>query len=477
MTAEQLVVGNKYVPFQKTTGIEFSQSDFIQQSLPYLYYKKCVSGLERHTFSKNMEMLGDYYNPEDVYEYIESVNGINRGDLVVIKDSGETYCTYGEAFKKLQFKDKEYNNSWENGTQGKAFGLMYNSEKHIMIAVRDNAGIECLIGVNGVELAVQSTTDFVLPEKWAIEINPDNVDMLVDWRGYRIVNDDDGYYMLCDIPEGHHASVERGYVSRTLFSGYTLITTEQFKQYVLNQKPTETSTEFVLPEHWHIKVTAENNKMLGNWRSSGDIDGLNGVILSEHYGHRGYWIADCMDIPNPFRTEITTEQFKQYVLNQTNTDMPTQEQTPQTETKQYPKTPEGLYDMTLDMLNIEKGDIVKVTHKTPSHYMGWSNSWCPDMDAMIGNEYEVSRISDTRHGISLHDHPFNFPPYSLEFVRKGGVEESYHINKTIGRLKYGADAFVKFDQPITELAANDVYWLAKLFVKQNRKNELRLAEL
>lgn len=476
MTAEQLVVGNKYVPFKKTIGDDFSESVFKRENPPFLYYKRQNSS-GKHVFAMTMDTGGDYYNPEDVYEYIESRNGITRGDLVVITHNGHTYTTFSSAFEMLNFKNKERNDEWANGSTGTVFGFLPNSVGVIMVAVNDSHGNQCLIDIDGVELAVQSTTDFVLPEKWAIEINPDNVDMLVDWRGYLIVNDDDGYYMMCDIPEGHHASVERGYVSRTLFSGYTLITTEQFKQYVLNQKPTETSTEFVLPEHWHIKVTAENNKMLGNWRSSGDIDGLNGVILSEHYGHRGYWIADCMDIPNPFRTEITTEQFKQYVLNQTTTDMPTQEQTPQTETKQYPKTPEGLYDMTLDMLNIEKGDIVRVTHKTPSHYMGWSNSWCPDMDAMIGNEYEVSRISDTRYGISLHDHPFNFPPYSLEFVRKGGVEESYHINKTIGRLKYGADAVVKFDQPITELYANDVYWLAKLFVKQNRKNELRLAEL
>lgn len=477
MTAEQLVVGNKYVPFQKTIGLDFLESDFIRHRLPYVYYKGYNSRNNKYVFSMDMDRVGDYYNPGDVYEYIESYNGISRGDLVVVKNNGKTYTTFADAFEKLNFKNKLENVLWAEGSTGTVFGFLYNNFGNVMVGLNDTHGNQTLIGIEGVELAVQSTTDFVLPEKWAIEINPDNVDMLVDWRGYRIVNDDDGYYMLCDIPEGHHASVERGYVSRTLFSGYTLITTEQFKQYVLNQKPTETTTEFVLPEHWHIKVTAENNKMLGNWRSSGDIDGLNGIILSEHNGHRGYWIADCMDIPNPFRTEITTEQFKQYVLNQTTTDMPTQEQTPQTETKQYPKTPEGLYDMTLDMLNIEKGDIVKVTHKTPSHYMGWSNSWCPDMDAMIGNEYEVSRISDTRYGISLHYHPFNFPPYSLEFVRKGGVEESYHIANTIGRLKYGVNEYVKFDQPITELAASDVYWLAKLFVKQNRKDDIRLADL
>lgn len=471
MRAEQLVVGNKYVPFKKTIGDDFSESVFKRENPPFLYYKRQNSS-GKHVFAMTMDTGGDYYNPEDVYEYIESHNGICRGDLVVIKDNSETYFAYGDAFIMLNFKDKERNEPWENGTQGTVFGLLYNSDNNVMFAVRDNAGKECLISADVIEFAVQSTTDFVLPEKWAIQITPDNVDMLVDWRGFPINNCDDRYYMMCDIPQGFDAAVTRGYVSSSLFSGYTAISTEQFKQYVLNQKPTETTTEFVLPEKWAIAVTAENKDELSKWRG-GNLYDANGYCLGIH---QGYWVESLGRSYEDY-TLISTEIFRKYVLNQTPTDMPTQEQTPQTETKQYPKTPEGLYDMTLDMLNLEVGDIVKVTHKIPSHYMGWSNSWCPDMDATIGNEYEVSRISETRHGISLVGQPFNFPPYSLDFVRKGGHDESFHISKTIGRLKYGADAVVKFDEPVTELCASDVYWLAKLFVLQNRKSELRIAEL
>ena len=154
--------------------------------------------------------------------------------------------------------------------------------------------------------------------------------------------------------------------------------------------------------------------------------------------------------------------------------MPTE--TPQTETKQYPKTPEGLYDMTLDMLNLEVGDIVKVTHKTPTRYMGWTNSWSDDMDDMIGKEYIVSSFSG-RHGICFRDISYCYPPYSLEFVRKGGQELTYHIGDTIGRLKHGPNETVKFDQPVTELFASDIYWLAKLFVEQNRKDDIKIARL
>jgi hypothetical protein len=164
------------------------------------------------------------------------------------------------------------------------------------------------------------------------------------------------------------------------------------------------------------------------------------------------------------------------VLNQTPTDMPTQTETPQTETKQYPKTPEGLYDMTLDMLNLQVGDIVKVTHKTPTGYMGWKNSWSDDMDDMIGKEYIVSSFSG-RNGIYFRDIAYSFPPYSLEFVRKGGKELNFHISGTIGRLKHGPNETVKFDQPVTELTDSDIYWLAKLFVEQNRKDDIRIERL
>jgi hypothetical protein len=402
MTAEQLIIGNKYLPFQKTAGESFEDSFFIRNNYDFLYYRGIDPSSHRHTFgSSERGSGGGFYNPEDVYEYIESYNDIIfRGSKVRIANSGGTYTTFAKMFERLGFANKESNDSWFIGTQGEVFGITHAEDRcinRILLAIRDEFGNECLINAFDVDLAEQTQEQaFVLPDKWQIEITPDNADMLIDWRGLTITSRDDNAYMLCDVPNGRHASVTRGFVNTTKRQDYT---------------------------------------------------------------------------------EITTEQFIQYVLYQTPTDMPTQEQTPQTETKQYPKRPEGLYAMTMDMLNLKVGDIVKVTHKTPNHYMGWQNSWCVDMDAMIGNEYEVNRISDNRNGISLVGKPFNFPPYSLEFVRKGGQELTYHIGDTIGRLKYGADEWVKFDQPVTELAASDIYWLAKLFVGQNRKDDIRIASL
>lgn len=394
MTEEQLVVGNKYVPFQKTTGDDFSESAFKRDSLPFLYYKGYKFNVGKHVFSKSMDLGGDYYNPEDVYTYIESINYIERGDTVVITDNGHTYSTFESAFEKLNFRNNGLNERWDNGSKGKVFGMMYNSEGVVMLALRDDDCKECLIEVSGVELTITPTKPwFELPAKWAVE------------------------------------------------------------------------------------VTAENQHELGNWRLHGHLSCNDGYCLCSNQITKGYWVRDLHEHLD--YTVITYEQFKQYVLNQTPTDMPTQTETPQTETKQYPKTPEGLYDMTLDMLNLQVGDIVKVTHKTPNEYMGWINSWTSRMDNAIGNEYEVKSVSENRNGIFLAVNGVgqSFPPYSLEFVRKGGKELNFHISGTIGRLKHGPNETVKFDQPVIELTDSDIYWLAKLFVEQNRKDDIRIDRL
>lgn len=181
-------------------------------------------------------------------------------------------------------------------------------------------------------------------------------------------------------------------------------TTRNSTQILMNQR----GIEYVFPGNWHIRVTPENNEMLGDWRQAGSIDGLEGIILSEHHGSRGYWMAGGMDIPDHCRTEITTEQFRQYVLNQTPTNMPTQ------------TTPEQLYQEATNAMNLQPGDIVRVTQRWASYNRGWNNAWAEDMDNYIGDEYEVRRVSDNRNGVVFKDCPFNFPIYSLEIVRRAG---------------------------------------------------------
>ncbi len=165
--------------------------------------------------------------------------------------------------------------------------------------------------------------------------------------------------------------------------------------------------EYVLPDNWHIKVTEENREMLGRWRMAGHLDTLEGYILSEHNEQRGYWVSGEHYIPHHCEMEISTEQFFQYVLNPTFTNMPEQ------------LTPQQQYDAALAAMNLQPRDVVRITHRTESEYGGWSNVWNESiMDEFIGREYQVDRIAANRYGVRLIGIPYNFPIYSLELVRR-----------------------------------------------------------
>jgi hypothetical protein len=165
--------------------------------------------------------------------------------------------------------------------------------------------------------------------------------------------------------------------------------------------------EYFLPGNWHIKITEENREMLGRWRMAGNLDTLEGYILSEHNNQRGYWVSGEHYIPHHCDIEISTEQFFQYVLNPTFTNMPEQ------------LTPQQQYDAALAAMNLQPGDVVRVTHRTEDNYRGWNNIWGEAlMDTYIGNEYQVDRIADNRYGVRLIGNLYNFPIYSLELVRR-----------------------------------------------------------
>ena len=164
--------------------------------------------------------------------------------------------------------------------------------------------------------------------------------------------------------------------------------------------------EYLFPGNWHIKVTAENNEMLGNWRESGSIDGMEGIILSEYHGSRGYWVPDEGGIPDHCQIEITTVQFILYVLNQPTTNMPQE------------LTPEQEYQAASDAMNLQPGDVVRVTQRWRSNARGWNNHWTDNMDIHIGNEYPVISVASGNAGVRLYNVHFSFPIYSLELVRR-----------------------------------------------------------
>lgn len=172
--------------------------------------------------------------------------------------------------------------------------------------------------------------------------------------------------------------------------------------------------EYVFPTHWYIKVTAENKNMLGLWRTSGELSDTHGYICSSlepGSPHRGWWFLDLMRVPNHCQIEISTEQFIQYVLTPNPNNMPQN------------LTPEQEYAACNIAMNLQPGDIVRVTHSVCDNYRGWNNHWNEDMNRFIGNEYQVDEVRSSTYGVRLIGTHYQFPIYSLELVRRANDVE------------------------------------------------------
>lgn len=128
--------------------------------------------------------------------------------------------------------------------------------------------------------------EFVLPEKWCVKVNEEiaNIFYYVDAAGF------------------HHSDrIRTNNWSWHIETGYTEITFDQFKKYVLKE------TAFSLPEKWCVRVTKENrqdlrlhfcNAIVGCW-----------VLYNGNYNQFTGLPSGC--------TEITFEQFEKYVDKKT----------------------------------------------------------------------------------------------------------------------------------------------------------------
>jgi hypothetical protein len=334
---------------------------------------------------------------------------INVGDLVRITDRTENYSFYRDMFIRLGFRDIEARDSpYSNGDVLRVFSSISRPDgRATLYGLRPvEGGQEILMNNQGVE--------YLFPGNWHIIVTEENNEMLSNWRPSGTIHALGGIIL-----SEHHGA--RGWWIGTpqLIPDHCQIeiTTEQFRQYVLNQPPTDMPTQeqtqeeaFVLPDKWQIQITPDNAYMLEVWR------GLNIISRDDD----AFMLCDVPDgshasVTRGFvsttkrqdYTEITTEQFKQHVLNQTDTNMPQE------------LTPEQQYQAANDAMNLQPGDIVRVTQRLPSYSLGWNNAWAEDMDNYIGDEYEVRRVNE-RLGVVFKDHSFDFPIYSLELVRRAG---------------------------------------------------------
>lgn len=80
-------------------------------------------------------------------------------------------------------------------------------------------------------------------------------------------------------------------------------------------------------------------------------------------------------------------------------------------------TQKQLLNMHMDLLNLQVGDTVKITHSVPDNYLGVSYGWNDDMDKCIGKTFTVEHI-DVDFVRLDEDERWLWHPACLEFVSR-----------------------------------------------------------
>lgn len=79
-------------------------------------------------------------------------------------------------------------------------------------------------------------------------------------------------------------------------------------------------------------------------------------------------------------------------------------------------TQKDLLNMHLDLLDLQEGDFVRITHKVPDYYLGVSYEWNSCMDSYIGNTYKVEHIDVDF--VRLEKEHWIWHPACLEVVKR-----------------------------------------------------------
>lgn len=161
---------------------------------------------------------------------------------------------------------------------------------------------------------------FILPEKWCVKASScETVQQF--FLSYK--NNDISDFVRADYFDYYFHSSTVGnnwqFAYQEIQEGFTEITFEQFKKYVMK-------SEFILPKKWYCVVTEENKEMLNKWRKTVAASHLkvnvhaNYLILSKHAVDNSNYHSSFLDFKQDDDytdyVEITTEQFKQYVLKE-----------------------------------------------------------------------------------------------------------------------------------------------------------------
>lgn len=193
--------------------------------------------------------------------------------------------------------------------------------------------------------------EFVLPSKWAVKRTPGEVDEIVtEWANIKSGFHCTGNY---GYPYVHSESPSGVLSNNKVREGFTEITFEQFKQYVLDKK-----TDFVIPEKWCVKGNSEKEAIVINSWLPEDYQGIySRSELRSSYFHypnfenfTGFHKGNHTD--THVRTgykEITFEQFTKHILKQETMAKKIIGYRLKTTHKKYESTAKALAEFKLDL--------------------------------------------------------------------------------------------------------------------------------
>lgn len=265
-------------------------------------WAKLISLPETKIEDKPKFEVGKWYEIVDKY--------YTKGEFIFkfLKQVNESIY-YSETIRKTAYKVKEDYHVW-----GKESVLIDLSE--IQQYLPDGH-------VNKFTVKPEPMKELVeLPEKWCIKSDETNKDVLTKWRTDGSITGTIGYYLHTPM----HG--KKGYNKSNKDPDYTEITFEDFKRLVLKES-TVTSDITSLPNKWCIKVTKENQQIVGKYYNRKgaiaytDADRI-GKYLSSHNLSSGISVMSetenhgsnfCMRTCESY-TEITFDQFKKWVLKE-----------------------------------------------------------------------------------------------------------------------------------------------------------------
>jgi hypothetical protein len=80
-------------------------------------------------------------------------------------------------------------------------------------------------------------------------------------------------------------------------------------------------------------------------------------------------------------------------------------------------TNKDLLQMHFDVLNLQVGDQVQITHKVPAFYLGVTYGWNDDMDKYISKTYQVKEVNENHIGLHEDEH-WCWHPACLKVVHR-----------------------------------------------------------